>query len=686
VVAALAAGPLPAQDVPERTVAGVAFAGNRAIDDYTLGASIVTSPPRGFFLTKLFGGGERQRFDEVEFRRDVLRIQLLYRRYGFFEARVDTVVRRGADRVRVRFQITEGPPVIVDTVLVHGVDSLIGTRALLRRVPVRIGRPFNRFAFDAGADTLAAMLRNRGYPFPEVFRNYEVDRLTRLARVEYDVLPGPLARIGEIVTDGQTAVTQRTLRRATGLNVGDRFSQRRLTDAQLSLYRTDMFRYASVAVAPDSLVGGVDSLVRVRLRVFDGPRTRLRTGVGYGTYDCLRTQAQFSWVNFTGGARRLDVTGNLSKLGAASPGDLGFKNSICRALSGDRFSNRVNYFSSITITQPSLLGRPVELGLSVFAERASEYNAYERSGVGGVLSAGIRPLRVPLTLAYRVERSRTIADPATFCIAFDQCDAATVAELQQARLYGSVSATVTSARVDQPFNPTSGRTLTAQVALAQPVFQSDIAFTRLFAEGAWYQRLGRGWVLAGRLRGGVVDAGRLGVQDTTLTFIPPTERFYAGGPNTVRGFSSNAMGPVVYVADSITGPLSDPASVAGLRGSPLGSSGIALGNLELRMPSPVLPERLGFVVFMDAGQLWDRGPGGLVASGLRITPGAGIRIYTPLGPMRMDVGYNRYGAQAGRLYEVSGTQLNLVAASYAPPVGTRFLDRLTLQFSVGQAF
>ncbi len=704
VLAALSAGRLVAQEPleRERTVAKVSFEGNRAVDDYTLGISISTSGPRGFFLFTMFGGGERQPFDEAEFRRDVLRVQLLYRRFGYFEARVDTVVRRtggsggsggsGASggSVRVTFRIVEGPPVILDSVVVIGVDSIMPPARLVRRLPLREGRPFNRFAFDYSADTIAAALRDRGYPFPEIFRSYTVDRVTRLARAEFEVVPGAHARVGAVSIAGSRNVTSRTIRRALGVKEGDEFSQRRLLEGQLALYRSDLFRYASVGVHADSpLVGGVDSLVRVSVQIADAPRARLRAGAGYGTVDCGRTSATFTWANFTGGARRLEVTSRVSKIGAADPFAWGLKNSLCAALAGDRFSDRINFFNDMTITQPALLGRRLSVSVSLFAERSSEFNAYERVATGGVVSMGVPVGRVPLTLAYRLERRRTRADDATFCIAFDQCDAQTIRQLEEYRRQATLSLSVSDARTNSPLDPSQGRVYSAQVASAQPAFGSEVAFTKVLAEAAWYRSLGRGWVAAFRVRGGAVRAGDVTVRDsagqaTTIRFIPPSERFYAGGPTSVRGFGRNAMGPIAYVIDTITGPGQQDTTV---RSSALGSNGIALANVELRAPSPILPRRFGFSLFVDAGQLWEDTPGGLAPSGVRVTPGMGLRIATPLGPMRLDVAYNRYPNTPGRLYRVVGNQLNLISGAYAgPPRGTGLGDRLMWHFSVGQAF
>ncbi len=695
-LAALSAGSLAAQAErgPERRVAAVRFRGNLALDDYALSISIATSASNwtyGWPLLRALKIGVRRVFDEVEFRRDVLRLQLLYRQHGFFEAGIDTVVRRGGDAVRVTFRIAEGPPVVVDSISIGGLDGVVPPRRLLSRIPLEAGKPFNRFLFEASADSIVLALRNLGYPFATIFRNYTVDRATRLARVEYEVVPGPHARIGEIAIEGSRAVSRRTIRRSLAIREGDEFDQDALYESQRSLYQSDLFRFANVALAPDSVVRGADSLARVRVQVAEGPRTRMRAGAGYATIDCFRTQATLAAHNFMGGARRLDLAARVSKIGAAYPADLGLRNTVCSELSGDRFSDTLNYVAAVTLTQPALFARRNAISLTAFAERRSEFRAYERIGVGTAASVSFGVGRhLPVTFAYRLTRGRTNAEPATFCTSFDRCEESTIAQLSQTRREATLGLTVVEAHTNSPIDPTDGHAYSLEALYASPAINSQIAFDKVVAEGMLYHTLRRGWVLAGRARAGVIRVGTIVVHDSTIRFVPPEERFYAGGPTSVRGFGRNEMGPVVYVGDSATiDPVSKRVTTCfRCRASPLGSAAIALANLELRFPSPVWPSRFRLAAFVDAGELWEQTEDqGLVPGGLRVTPGVGLRITTPLGPMRFDVAYNDYPGQPGRLYVINGTGLDLVPAPYpGAPRGDTFFSRLKLHFSVGQPF
>jgi len=90
--------------------------------------------------------------------------------------------------------------------------------------------------------------------------------------------------------------------------------------------------------------------------------------------------------------------------------------------------------------------------------------------------------------------------------------------------------------------------------------------------------------------------------------------------------------------------------------------------------------------FVDAGQVWERGNQPLGVSGVRITPGVGLRFATLLGPVRIDAAYNGYAAEPGPKYFQHGPDLTPADENYQPVLAPSFLGRIVLQFAVGQAF
>ncbi len=697
VVAVLSAAPLAAQeaDATERTVVGLHFRGNRVLDDLVLASVLATTNSSWtwqYGITRWLPIGTRQTFDETEFRRDVVRLQLFYRQNGYYDVRVDTAVRRTEGQVDVTFRIEEGPPTRVDSLALSGLEPPLNPRDFVRRLPLAAGMPFNRFLFEASADTLVQLLRNRGYPFAQVFRNYAVDRTSRSARVSYDVYPGVRTRVGAIEIAGNQRVSDATVRRALAMREGDWYSQDAVFASQRTLYQRDLFRYASVGFAAESLMGGADSLVRLRVLVAEARPVSLRLGAGYGTIDCLRTSSNVVVRNFLGQARQLDVSGRVTKIGVGRPLDFGAAgDALCPELRNDAFSDRLNYQASVTLTQPAVLLRRSALSVSAFAERRSEFDAYRYQTVGAsvAMRMDFRGRNPSLSLAYRVSRDRTEAEPAVDCVFFDVCDPSATAIFERPIRQASFTAAVASSTTDNPIEPTNGTVVSLEATTARSFLGSQVRFDRVVLEGVRYVPLRRRRVLAFRLRGGVLEAGLGRFADSTFRYVPPSERFYAGGPTTVRGFGRNEMGPVVYVADSLrvtsVGAVSDTTYV-NLRVSPSGSAALVLGNVELRLPTGLFAGRLSVAVFADGGRLWQQRGTRLVPGRAYLTPGAGMLISTPLGPMRLDLAYNGYDRQAGPLYVIQGTQLVEVTPDFTRPAGASIWSRLQWHFSVGLGF
>ena len=196
---------LSAQEQQERVVRELSFVGNKALDDLTLESAIATTKSslwaRSPFVRWL-GLGEKRYFNELEFRRDVVRLILIYRQSGYMNVVVDTVVDRTPRDVYVEFRIHEGEPVRVTRLDVKGIEGIFNVDKLKRDLPLQVGDPFNRFLMQASADTIVQRLRDNGFPYAEVLRNFDSDAGERRAEVELDVQRGLHMRLGEVVIRG----------------------------------------------------------------------------------------------------------------------------------------------------------------------------------------------------------------------------------------------------------------------------------------------------------------------------------------------------------------------------------------------------------------------------------------------------------------------------------------------------
>jgi len=158
----------------------------------------------------------------------------------------------------------------------------------------------------------------------------------------------------------------------------------------------------------------------------------------------------------------------------------------------------------------------------------------------------------------------------------------------------------------------------------------------------------------------------------------------------VRGYARNELGPRVYVTDSLEVQGTDTIyrPDVSVRAAPIGGNSIVVMNAELRFATPLFPDRMRVALFVDAGQVWQRGGDPGTVAGVRVTPGVGLRFATPLGPVRLDAAFDGYPAEPGPLYfQDNKTQnLTLTNVTYQPGLPPGFWKRVVVQFAVGQAF
>lgn len=697
-LALVLAGAAPAAAQDTVVVRGLSFEGNHAIDDYTLSIAIGTTNSSWFArsgLVRWLGLGEKRLYDPVEFRRDVLRLTLFYRQSGFMDVVVDTAVQHSHNSVRLTFKIKEGPPIVVTRMTVTGVDSLpVDQNDVLVDLPLREGKPFNRFLYQASADTIINRLKNRGYPEAEVFRNYNVDRKARTAELTLDVAAGRRARFGGARVEGAKDVDTTFIRQLLSTRKGQRFVQNDMFQSQRKLYQTELFRLATVTI-DSTKYSGDSSAVPLVVQVAEGPPHRIRSSVGYATNDCFRTGAGWTSRNLFGTGRLFDISGRVSKVGVGTPFGLGLENNLCKSLAQDTIgSSRANYNITGLIRQPRFFTPQVTGTFSLYAERRSEFAIYRREEVGvSTVLQRETARRIPISLGYRLSFGQTSATAATFCAFFNACSPEDATRLQEQRLLGVVSASISWPRQNNPLDPSRGHIYTFDASHSSRFTGSARfqTFTRVSGDAAWYRTLGNsGVVLSWHLRGGTIFSPRISLDSASGNFIPPEQRFYAGGPNDVRGYDLNELGPVVYVATAFPGDVSGDSTIAAIdsgkvrpRFSATGGNTLGIAQVELRFPAPIWSSRLRFALFVDAGTLYERGKTNLAPIQVRITPGAGVRLQTPLGPARLDVGYNGYDNPPGALYiqKLDGT-LSLVQSDFTQKRKSRF----SYHISFGQPF
>ena len=699
----------------------IEFRGNETFPDDELEAAIATTPSSFWRRVGLFFGAQRC-LDRVEFQRDVLRLRLFYRQRGFYKATVDTVVTtEEPGRVDIDFNIVEGTPVLIDTLRVSGLDTVRDGPRMVRDIEQMRGGRFDRQELQRRVAAIIDRLRAQGFARAEVLSGYEVDELRDRATVDLQFLPGRVMRIASIDVEIQPRegkrqeIPEAEVRRLISLRIGEIFREQDLFRSQRDLYQLETYAHVEIRLAPDSLQPPGDSLLAVRVLLSEAAMHSVRVGAGWATLDCFRAQGRFVDRDFIGGARRLEVNGRLSKIGVGYPLD-GAEQLCASQVRNDVFSDTVNYYAGATVRQPLLFGIRLSPSVTLFSERYSELDAYlRRTTLGGVASVTreTRP-RTPLTLSYQLEYGRTQAADAVFCAVFNVCELQAISELTQNTQLATGRVSISRDRTDNLYDPRRGDIVRLEWRHSSPLIGSDFRFNKWTGEANWYKALNPSVTFASRLQlGGVLALGTL---QGAEGFVPPQERMYGGGPNSVRGYRQNELGPLVYLVndariDSIL-PSGDTIFVADdtvgvIRTSPTGGNALAIANVELRMRPPFLRDLLQFALFVDGGQVYNRRAETVRLDQFRWTPGVGLRIASPVGPIRFDLAYNRYAQQRGPAYtivrdEVTGnpSRLRCVSpgntlpnglgegcpASFTPRRDDSFFQKLTFHFSIGQAF
>lgn len=668
--------------------------------------------------------------DSAEAVRDAEEIETAYRQRGFIRATVTAVIERHGDRhARVIFDVREGTPVAITAVAVTGLPpEAADSAAVARRL---LGKAMDDSVVQAVADSLHALVRDAGYARaapPAV--QLQTDSAQLRGRVRIGFTPGALARVGSVAVrvtpSGRTPILgERGLLATFGVRAGDPFNAGRVAQGQRELGALDLFRQVRIdtVVAPGT--GGARDTVHLIVSAIEGDRRRANATAGWGTLDCFRTQTRLVEQDPFGLGHRLEVNARISKIGLAQPFS-GWQGLCAGRVRDDPFSQQLNYYAGATIrlrglaTLTGIAWRPE---FTVFSERRSSIGAYEQTTELGALATSMTALRrgLALQLQYAYTDSRTRADRAVSCTRFGLCRLEDVTSF----LLRSPQHTVAASIARDPLLPTddrqTGRRWTVDLKYGHASIGRllPIDFFRFTLEGASYHPLGPWLMLAvrGQLGGVIAPADR-------SFLLPPVERFYGGGQNSVRGYGQNLLGPGSYIVsaiDTVPAPGGTTVGVARAdaqpdRIAPSGGNAMWLGNIELRTRRGWPNDLLRWVAFVDVGRVWNtRDLFNVTNAGARATPGVGVRLITPLGPFRMDIGYNPNNVDAGPAFYVTpgepgagvagraicvspGTDDPLFLgpgqrpsagscpATFAPPRARSLLSRLTFHFSLGNAF
>jgi outer membrane protein assembly factor BamA len=546
--------------------------------------------------------------------------------------------------------------------------------------------------------------------------------------------PGVLQRIGDVrLTFGgdskDRVLRESYVRDLLNLRTGAPLRARDIVRAQRDLYQLDAYRLVLIDTVPTTVPN--DSVLDLSVRLAETRAHQVRSGIGWATQECGRAQVRYVDRALFSRPLRAEVNARLGLLGAGDP--FGQLRGLCAPIvqRDTVFSTQLNYYLGATLQTPRTSRTRIAPALTIFRERRSEINAFIRNtSLGALVEVALPDRRWPVTFGYQIESGSTLSEPAVQCARFGICELTDVVFSILGNSVQVASTSILADRTDRPLNPSHGARLRLDLragstfgiggAASGSLDIPAVPFSKMTGEVAWFAALSRRLTLATRVQLSGVAVGR---QSDLFgaRFLPQQERLFTGGQSSVRGYLQNQLGPLVYLVDSVSTTMMDDAQVATAasgarvtRVAPRGGTGLGVANVELRRRFSVLSTPLQWVAFVDAGTLWERSVDRVRWTDVRVTPGLGLRIETPLGPFRLDAGYNPYTARAGRAYFVeptavvggsarrvlcaspgnridisTSTELADPAAcpeSYAPPSGRGRLSRFAFHFSIGQAF
>ncbi len=462
----------------------------------------------------------------------------------------------------------------------HLVNALIkiqeGPQIRTNRVEVRV----------TGRHPSAALIAGYGRATAE--RAAEIDTRANQARVFYSVEPGPLTFFGPTSIEGTRDIKPYIVAREIVYKQGELFSPQKIADSQRKVLALQLF--SAVEFLPD-LQNKDRSVLPVTVKVTEKPPHDIKLGGGYGTQDEFRIEAAWANHNFLGDARELTLLARYSTVQSAGEVKLlqrHFPSSNQQLL----LDGKLLYETEKPFT---LAGAQI---LALFQEDFSP----TLSG-----SAGFR------TELFKVSST----------------DSPAVQEIGGIRTKGILAgpmAQLTWNTTEDPFSPTRGAITTVTAEQAGEIWGGQANYYKLTAEVRKYTSIGWGAVLANRLKIGFADSiGK------TSDGVPIFERFYSGGPGSVRGYGRWRIGP--RSIDNV----------------PLGGLSLLEGSVEMRY---AIYKGLNGALFVDAGDVSLRSFHPPI-SNLKFGFGPALMYATPVGPLRLDLGFpvqKPRGDQAWQIY------------------------------------
>jgi outer membrane protein assembly complex protein YaeT len=605
-----------------RRLRAIELQGNKRFDDATLRERMQTQ-----ISSTLRPHG---RYSQALLASDLGAIKNLYRANGYERVNVTSEViddsQQGRGEMRIVVKVDEGALVRVGRLEIRGAEA-VSEAEIRRLINTEAGEPFSEAMVAEDRQLVLNDYFNRGFAQVQLESSAKyADEAHTLMDVLYEIHEGTEEFVSRVLISGVRHTKPHIVDQAVVIREGAPLSQEKMLQTQHNLYDLGIFNEVQTAIEnPEGDEKDKDVLFQIR----EARRWTVNYGGGVEIGTGLNTGSGGSPQGQTGVSPRVvvDVT------------RINFRGRDQSLIFSSHFGN-LEKRASLSFVQPRWFNLPNwRLTLTALYDNENDVTTFSSNREEGAVQLTQQASKSTQWL-YRYSYRRVTVDPNSFPAGFSPD---LIPLYSQPVRVGMPSLTYLRDTRDDPVNSTKGTYNTADLGVASGYVGSQANFGRLLAQNATYHKFHHNWVFARSLRIGAETPY------SETGFIPLPERFFLGGSNSHRGFAINQAGPRDLYS-----------------GAPLGGSAIFVNSLELRLPPTPLPfvgDNLSFVLFHDIGnvfetanQMWkslgrfnQRDQASCRNLSLTATcdfsymsqaVGTGVRYRTPIGPIRVDLGYN----------------------------------------------
>jgi len=617
-------------------LAGVGFTGNKYFDKHLLESRLQLQPA---------SFGSNGRFSQQLVNDDADSLRGVYLSNGFLDVKVSSSVddnyqdKKG--NLFVSYSIVEGPQTLVDKLRVEG-NNLVSTEALLAVIGSSSGQPYSAASVASDRNNVLAMYYNEGFPEAHFQEEISPGSSANEVRLVYHITEGPRIEVARVLITGYQFTRPRIISRQVKIKPGGPLRESDVVDTQRRLYNLSVFN--RVQIEPQNPAGtDPDKTVIVDLQ--EGKRYTIGYGVGF---EVQQIGASCSSKTSTPPS----CNPNATVIAASPRGIFEISRSnmfgLAQTLTFKVRASTLQYRSLLSYTADNFGGHP-SLGVQLigFADKTQDIQTFTSVRYEGAFQVAETFSRSS-NILYRYFFRRVTASELR--ITPDE-----IPLFSQPTLVSGFGITYARERRDNPADAKRGTFNTVDLSVASVALGSSASFFRGFFQNSSFHPFGRAFVFARAVRfgveeplgntveGGPSEGGSTNCTSTTppppQQVIPLPERFFAGGATSLRGFGLNEAGP------------RDPCT-----GFPIGGLALLVFNQELRFPMklPYIGSRLGGTLFYDGGNVYSdltHITGAWKPSStsnlnyFSHTVGFGLRYPTPVGPVRVDFGWQINPAQ-----------------------------------------